>query len=51
MNKIILKNIKYVLDSGELLFGGVSFVLEKGSKVGVIGRNGSGKTFAFCTNY
>lgn len=44
MHKIIVKNLEFILDSGESLFSGVSFSLEKGDKVGVIGRNGSGKT-------
>jgi len=40
---IIIKNItKYVL--GEILFEGVSFVLHKGDKVGLVGPNGSGKS-------
>jgi ATPase subunit of ABC transporter with duplicated ATPase domains len=44
MQKINIKNISYILDSGETLFSGVSFGLQKGDRVGVIGRNGSGKT-------
>lgn len=44
MQKINIRNISYILDSGETLWSGVSFSLQKGDKVGVIGRNGSGKT-------
>jgi len=44
MQKINIRNISYILDSGETLFSGVSFGLQKGDRVGVIGRNGSGKT-------
>jgi ATPase subunit of ABC transporter with duplicated ATPase domains len=44
MQKIVIKKLKYILDSGETLFDNISFTLHKGDKVGVIGRNGSGKT-------
>ncbi len=44
MQKINIRNISYILDSGETLFSGVSFGLQKGDRAGVIGRNGSGKT-------
>lgn len=44
MQKIIVRNLEFRLDSEETLFSGASFSLGQGCKVGVIGRNGSGKT-------
>jgi ATPase subunit of ABC transporter with duplicated ATPase domains len=44
MQQINIRNLSYVLDSGEALFSGVSFTVHRGDKVGVIGSNGSGKT-------